>query len=177
MLVMMMLDRNPFHFAATCNRWSTCQGGGMGRQVWLPWPLRYSESTAPCQNLTCRVHRSREIKRNQEHVKRIQERYPMIFRHVQTMSIEFTMQRLSRKPEMFSMASTCFHRAVCQLLSWQRWKSDPAKSNLELASWQRSDESCQQSTTNANKKPCGPASDHPSLFRAYKMSDMWRKSL
>ena len=113
----------------------------MGRQVWLPWPLRYSESTAPCQNLTCRVQRSREI------------RYPMIFRHAQTMSIEFTMQRLSRKPEMFSMASTCFHRAVCQLLSWQRWKSDPAKSNLELASWQRSDESCQQSTTNANKSP------------------------
>lgn len=55
----------------------------MGRQVWLPWPLRYSESTAPCQNLTCRVQRSREI------------RYPMIFRHAQTMSIEFTMQTLS----------------------------------------------------------------------------------
>ena len=70
MLVMMMLDRNPFHFAATCNRWSTCQGGGMGRQVWLPWPLRYSESTAPCQNLTCRVHRSREIKNMSREFKR-----------------------------------------------------------------------------------------------------------
>jgi hypothetical protein len=93
-MVMMMLDRNPFHFSATCNRWSTCQGGRMGRQVWLPWPLRYSESTAPCQNLTCRVQRSREIKNMSRDFKR-DIRYPMIFRHAQTMSIEFTMQTLS----------------------------------------------------------------------------------
>lgn len=66
----------------------------MGRQVWLPWPLRYSESTAPCQNLTCRVQRSREIKNMSRDFKR-DIRYPMIFRHAQTMSIEFTMQTLS----------------------------------------------------------------------------------